>query len=272
MSYQRHIGARQWRRIYDYLQEFSEIYVRNEEHCRRFVEGVFWMARSGAQWRLLPKEYGDWNTVYRRFADWAKKGIWYKMLYYKYQWIAMELWSIIAGYFARSRRCQNQNTRCLVPRCEGVGRSCGTEGGPKWDRFCDALDNSGSDVERHSRSQAPCHDVLAERHGINRERRLPNGANGTLSMTWRWGQKKPSSTVPDGRGRGGSSCLSSLYRFLPLDDKIVCVAIEHSSPDTLEFRTDVSTRHGILHRFLQRSRGQTRKAGFQEISDWLLSY
>ncbi|MCB9965148.1 MAG: transposase [Rhodospirillales bacterium] len=82
MSYQRHIGARQWRRIYDYLQEFSEIYVRNEEHCRRFVEGVFWMARSGAQWRLLPKEYGDWNTVYRRFADWAKKGIWYKMLYY----------------------------------------------------------------------------------------------------------------------------------------------------------------------------------------------
>jgi transposase len=30
----------------------------------------------------LSPEYGDWNTVYKRFADWAEKGIWYKMFYY----------------------------------------------------------------------------------------------------------------------------------------------------------------------------------------------
>jgi transposase len=82
MSYTQRIGADQWVRIYKYLHEFSNIYIKNEEECRRFVEGVFWMARSGAQWRLLPPEYGAWNTVYRRFADWAEKGIWYKMLYY----------------------------------------------------------------------------------------------------------------------------------------------------------------------------------------------
>ena len=82
MSYVHRIGEKQWVRIYEYLREFSEIYVRNEATCRHFVEGVFWMARSGSQWRLLPKEYGQWNTVYRRFADWAEKGIWYKMLYH----------------------------------------------------------------------------------------------------------------------------------------------------------------------------------------------
>jgi putative transposase len=82
MKYTQRIGIKQWSRIYDYLRDYPEIYVKNEDQCRRFVEGVFWMARSGAQWRLLPKEYGAWNTVYRRFADWAEKGIWYKMLYY----------------------------------------------------------------------------------------------------------------------------------------------------------------------------------------------
>lgn len=80
-EYKCRIGEPQWERIYEYLKEYKGIYVRQEQACRRFVEGVFWMARSGSQWRLLPKEYGCWNTVYRRFADWADKGIWYKMLY-----------------------------------------------------------------------------------------------------------------------------------------------------------------------------------------------
>ncbi len=82
MAYTRRLNDYQWNSIYKYLSEFETIYVRNERTSRRFVEGVLWMARSGAQWRLLPKEYGSWNTVYRRFADWAEKGVWYKMLYY----------------------------------------------------------------------------------------------------------------------------------------------------------------------------------------------
>ena len=53
--YEKRIGEGQWKKIYGYLQEFTEIYVRNEESCRRFVEGVFWMLRSGAQWRMLPR-------------------------------------------------------------------------------------------------------------------------------------------------------------------------------------------------------------------------
>jgi transposase len=82
MSYSLSLNQYQWTRIYEYLCGFPEIYVKNEAVCRRFVEAVFWMLRSGAQWRLLPSHYGSWNTVYRRFADWAKKGICYKMLYY----------------------------------------------------------------------------------------------------------------------------------------------------------------------------------------------
>lgn len=40
------------------------------------------MLRSGAQRRLLLREYGGWNIIYQHFADWAERGVWYKMLYY----------------------------------------------------------------------------------------------------------------------------------------------------------------------------------------------
>jgi transposase len=42
---------------------------------RRYFEGMMWMARSGAQWRLLPDEYGKWNSVFRRYRRWVETGV-----------------------------------------------------------------------------------------------------------------------------------------------------------------------------------------------------
>ena len=42
---------------------------------RRFMEAILWRVRTGAPWRDLPREFGKWNTVFKRFRRWAKTGI-----------------------------------------------------------------------------------------------------------------------------------------------------------------------------------------------------
>jgi hypothetical protein len=44
-----------------------------------FVDAVLWLVRAGAPWRDLPEEFGKWNSVFRRFRRWAKKGAWKRL-------------------------------------------------------------------------------------------------------------------------------------------------------------------------------------------------
>ena len=70
------IPDNQWLRIYEFLRAHRRSYAGKEANCRRFVEGVLWIARSGAQSRLLPETYGSWNSVYKRFARWCDSKVW----------------------------------------------------------------------------------------------------------------------------------------------------------------------------------------------------
>ena len=47
---------------------------------RRFVNAVFWILRTGAPWRDLPSEYGNWNSVAKRFRRWVENGLWENIL------------------------------------------------------------------------------------------------------------------------------------------------------------------------------------------------
>ena len=62
---------------------------------RQFLNGTFWVLRTGAPWRDMPPCYGNWNTAYQRFRRWRNKRIWEKILEVllvdpDYEWLMME--------------------------------------------------------------------------------------------------------------------------------------------------------------------------------------
>jgi transposase len=73
------IKDNQWLKIYQFLDQCPDVYAGNESECRRFIDGVHWILRTGSQWRELPEKYGNWNSVYKRYARWCDKDIWQRM-------------------------------------------------------------------------------------------------------------------------------------------------------------------------------------------------
>ena len=70
------IKEKEWKHIFAFLRMRRDIRTGNEVKLRRFVEGIWYVCRSGCQWRLLPPWYGSWRAVHQRFRDWIHKGIW----------------------------------------------------------------------------------------------------------------------------------------------------------------------------------------------------
>ena len=70
----------QWNLIKNHLSGKRNDAGRTAMDNRRFVDGVLWLARTGAPWRDLPERYGRWNSAFQRYSRWSKRGVWQRIL------------------------------------------------------------------------------------------------------------------------------------------------------------------------------------------------
>ncbi len=80
-SHRRHdLSDRVWNRLKPNLPGERGKVGRPAFDNRRFLDAVFWILRTGAPWRDLPPDYGDWKNTHRRFCRWRDLGVWEKLL------------------------------------------------------------------------------------------------------------------------------------------------------------------------------------------------
>ena len=65
----------QWEKIEPHCFGKKSDPGRTGGDTRLFLEAILWIARTRSPWRDLPKHFGHWNTVLKRFRHWVKADV-----------------------------------------------------------------------------------------------------------------------------------------------------------------------------------------------------
>jgi len=110
-----------WAKMLIFFKGVKQIYIGTERDLKNFIEAIYWITRTGAQWREVPEKYGNWNSIFARFNAWSKKNIWSMLMDFCVEDPDLEYLSIDAT-IVRAHACSagygNQAQ-------EGLGRSKG---------------------------------------------------------------------------------------------------------------------------------------------------
>lgn len=69
----------QWKRISGYFRRPSKRGAPRKYDRRTIINAILYLVKTGCQWRMLPKDFPPWKTVYQMFYRWRKSGLWQKI-------------------------------------------------------------------------------------------------------------------------------------------------------------------------------------------------
>ena len=95
-AYSSDISNEEWEFIAPYLTLMSENAPQRSHSMREVFNGLRWMIRTGAPWRMMPQDLPSWFTVYQQAQRWIKAGV-FKAVVSDLR----EVWRITAGKRAK---------------------------------------------------------------------------------------------------------------------------------------------------------------------------
>src|SRR4051795_10165573 len=69
----------QWERLKRLLPAAKPGGRPREVDLREVLNGIFYIARGGNSWRMMPKDFPVWSTCYDYFRKWRNDGTWRKI-------------------------------------------------------------------------------------------------------------------------------------------------------------------------------------------------
>ena len=78
-SYPTDLTDKQWEIIAPLIPPAKPGGRERETDIREIINAIFYLLKSGCQWRMLPQDFPKWQTVYDYFRKWKKNGTWKKI-------------------------------------------------------------------------------------------------------------------------------------------------------------------------------------------------
>lgn len=70
---------KQWQIIQPLIPKAKQGGRERTTDMREVLNAVFYVLKSGCDWRMLPHDFPKWQTVYDYFSDWKADGTWKKI-------------------------------------------------------------------------------------------------------------------------------------------------------------------------------------------------
>jgi transposase len=70
-----------WRHIQPLLPKYTQSPHggRPRAKPRQVMNGIFYVLRTGCQWKAVPKYYGSGSTIHRYFQEWTAQGVFHRL-------------------------------------------------------------------------------------------------------------------------------------------------------------------------------------------------
>lgn len=85
-NYTTTVSNNQWQIISKFLDlKWARLY-----YLREIVNAIFYLVKSGCQWRLLPSDFPKWQFIQYNFSLWKKNQIWEQI----HEFLEEKIWKI----------------------------------------------------------------------------------------------------------------------------------------------------------------------------------